>query len=173
MNHNIYYYAGVICGLLVGVLIVAVTYALKKKNHTACEFDERQELMRGKAFQYGFIAMLIYLLGYSAFADITGFSWGDNLTSGVIAVLVGVGVFAAACIWKDAYFALQEKAKSFILLDLVLMIVNFINGYNQLTNPEHETNVGYLNMALAFFFLFILVTMGIKSIHEKRHVEME
>ena len=173
MNHNVFYTAGVACGLFVGLMLVAVIYSLKIKKNTGCEFDERQQLMRGKAFKYGFIAMLVYLFTYGILTDMAGFSFGDNLTPSVIAVLVGVGTFATVCIWKDAYFALQEKAKPFILLDFLLMLINFINAYSHLRDSSRKTNAGYLNLATALVLLCILITMGVKTISEKRHVEME
>lgn len=47
---------GVVIGLLVVVIILAVT---KTGDDTKNQFDERQELVRGKGFQYGFFAIMI------------------------------------------------------------------------------------------------------------------
>lgn len=173
MKHSVYYYYGVICGLLAGLLLVAIIFAIQKKQNKACEFDERQELMRGKAFKYGFSAMLIYTLGYSLFADITGFSWEDELTSGLIIVVMGLGVFTATCIWKDAYFALKEKKTGFILLALLLMITNFTNGYDHIKHPKNNDSPVAPYFAISFLCLFILVNLGLKSIYEKKRREME
>lgn len=173
MNRTNFYYAGIASGLLVGILFVAITQAIKKKRHMNGNFDERQELARGKAFTYGFTAMLIYIPCYSLFADITGFSFEDNLTSGLLSILVGLAVVVITCIWKDAYFTLQEKASHFVVLDLLLMFTNFANGYDHLKHPERGTSIAYFNFALAFLFLLILINMGLKAIYEKRREEME
>lgn len=173
MKHNLYYTAGVACGLLFGILAVAVICAVKKKRHTSCEFDERQQLIRGKAFTCGFTAILIYLLAYGILSDISGFSFEDNLTSNIIAVMIGLTVVVIICIWNDAYFALREKAKPFIILDILLMVTNFINAYRHLKHPENSLDPGYQALALALVFLCILVTMGLKTIMDKRHLEME
>lgn len=173
MSHSAFYYAGIAGGLLAGILLVAIVQSVKKRKQENYEFDERQELMRGKAFQYGFIAMLVYILCYSLFADITGFAFEDNLTPGLLTILVGLAVVVITCIWKDAYFTLQEKTSHFVALDLLLMVCNLLNGYDHLKHPERGTSIMYLNFAMAFLFLLILINIGLKTIFEKRHQENE
>ena len=62
MNH---YHRGILLGisvgLLAGLLLVALLF---KKKILDCHFDERQELARGKAFQYGFFSLLISTYAY-------------------------------------------------------------------------------------------------------------
>ena len=51
------YLWGVAVGVIVGVIIVALIFTYNKKKTGSVvggDFDERQQLLRGKAFQAGF-----------------------------------------------------------------------------------------------------------------------
>ena len=56
------YQWGILVGILVGIVIVAAIFWFNKKTTGTInggDFDERQQLLRGKAFQKGFLMMLI------------------------------------------------------------------------------------------------------------------
>ena len=101
---------GILCGAVVGLLIVVILLRLMKTDGSSkCKFDERQELVRGKGFQYGFFAIMIsnaVLLFMKAF-EISLFS--DLQVAMVLSIVIGISVFACYCIWNDGYFALNEK----------------------------------------------------------------
>ena len=47
-----YYGMGVVCGILVGLLLMVVILKLTKTDGSLkCKYDERQQLVRGKGFQ--------------------------------------------------------------------------------------------------------------------------
>lgn len=93
---------GLAIGLLVVVILVAVT---KNGNETKNQFDERQELVRGKGFKYGFFTMMIANVALLSLYVLI-ISWFSNMEVAMIAsIVVGVSVFASYCIWNDGYFA--------------------------------------------------------------------
>ena len=55
------YQWGIAVGVIVGILIVAAIFTYNKKKTGTInggDFDERQQLLRGKAFQKGFFTMM-------------------------------------------------------------------------------------------------------------------
>lgn len=171
MGSNGFFYLGILCGLIVGVVVIVIRR--RKSGRVMCEFDERQELARGKAFQYGFYALLLYLLFYGLVEDMTGVYWGKGMTGVALGICIGVGVFAAVSIWNDAYFSLWERPKRFIVLFSVVMVSNLYLGISHLQEPEQSPNYGYINLFLGITFLEILLVMGAKALKNRRESEEE
>ena len=118
------YHAGLMLGILIGVFAGALLLALLcKKKVLNMEFDERQERARGKAFQYGFLTLLVclYLYGISEMA--LG-RWCDALAGVTLCIAAGMGVFAVTCIVKDAYLSLREKPRQIMTMFALLSVLN-------------------------------------------------
>lgn len=149
---------GIVIGLLVVVIILAVT---KTGDDTKNQFDERQELVRGKGFQYGFFAIMIsnaVLLFMKAF-EIPLFS--DLQVAMVLSIVIGISVFACYCIWNDGYFALNEKRTGLLIsfgccgLLNVLISIKHIKDGAIIENGAFTFRSANLFCALLFFVIFI------------------
>lgn len=118
------YHAGLLFGLLTGILIgVAVLVLLFKKKVLSMEFDERQERARGKAFQYGFFTLMICLYVYGVSEMALG-RWCDALAGVTLCIAIGVGVFAVTCILRDAYLSLKEKPRQVMTMFALIAFFN-------------------------------------------------
>ncbi|MBQ2804208.1 MAG: hypothetical protein IJF07_09960 [Lachnospiraceae bacterium] len=151
------YKLGILGGVIIGLIIVVVLNMVSKTdNSIVCKYDERQELVRGKGFKYGYFSIMISnvmwillsLLEVSLFCNIE--------TAMFISIIVGVGVFACYCIWNDGYFALNENRKG---LMIVFAIVGGINLYIGLMNVIQGSVLenGSLTMKSANLFCGILL----------------
>ena len=121
------YHAGVTLGIFVGIAAGLFVLALLfKKKVLDMHFDERQELARGKAFQYGFFTLIITAYAYGASDMIFG-RWCDALVGVTICLAVSMCVFAVTCILKDAYLSLREKPRT-VMTMLTFRAVNPIIG---------------------------------------------
>ena len=121
MDH---YHMGILLGISVGILAGIFFVALLfKKKVLDCHFDERQELARGKAFQYGFFTLLISSYAY-AVSDMALGRWCDVLTGVTLCLAVSLCVFAVTCILKDAYLSLREKPRVVMTLFALMSLVN-------------------------------------------------
>ena len=114
------YLWGVAVGVIVGVIIVALIFTYNKKKTGSAvggDFDERQQLLRGKAFQAGFFTMLILSFLYWVLVRLVLQRplMQDGL-SVLICALVGVGVFGIDCVFHDAFYTVQNKPKNYIIL---------------------------------------------------------
>ena len=118
------YHAGIAVGLAAGIVagLIFVAFLFKKKV-LDCHFDERQELARGKAFQYGFFTLLISDYVY-ALSDMILGRWCDVLTGITICLAVSLCVFATTCILKDAYLSLREKPRVVMTMFALLTLIN-------------------------------------------------
>ncbi len=121
MDH---YHAGIMVGLAAGIVagLIFVAFLFRKKV-LDCHFDERQELARGKAFQYGFFTLLISTYAYGT-SDVVFGRWCDALAGVTICLAVSLCVFAVTCILKDAYLSLREKPRVVMTMFALLTLIN-------------------------------------------------
>ena len=121
MDH---YHAGIMVGLAAGIVagLIFVAFLFRKKV-LDCHFDERQELARGKAFQYGFFTLLISTYVYGT-SDVVFGRWCDALAGVTICLAISLCVFAVTCILKDAYLSLREKPRVVMTMFALLTLIN-------------------------------------------------
>lgn len=136
MEHQSSVIVGMAAGFVVALLLVAL---LLKKKVLDITFDERQERARGKAFQCGFITLVVCQLLYGLTDTLFG-RWCDALTGAVLCVAVALGVFAAVCIQRDAYLSLKERPKSILSTIAILMLANLFFGGMQATEGKLVEN---------------------------------
>ena len=112
--------AGLMMGLAVGLLVVALLF---RKKVLDCTFDERQEQARGVAFKYGFFTLMGSIFLYGA-SELAVGRWCDALAGGCLCLAAGILVFAVTCILKDAYLSLLERPRRIITLFALLSLSN-------------------------------------------------
>lgn len=154
--------AGVVCGILI---VTTKNYSLKR------EYDERQELVRGKGFKYGFFTMLItnFILSYLNLYLSKPIM--DMSFAMILSMSLGVLVCVHYCIWKEGYFSLNEKPKTFIALMSVCAVVQYIcfAGYLK-TGIIINGAITFrgVNLLLGIMVTFLLIDLLVKSICQKR-----
>ena len=102
------YNIGMLVGIAVALGIFAVIAAINRKRGKPGEFDERQELIRGKAYQHAFFAVMIFSALYGlAVVTVERPLMADGV-SALIAMFVGIAVFAveSMAVSKMSMFAL-------------------------------------------------------------------
>ena len=150
------YKIGLIFGVVVGIFVVVILLAVSKKgNETKCQFDERQELVRGRGFKYGFFTMMIGN-AVMLFLNILEIPLFSQLEVAMTAsILAGVGVFAGYCIWNDGYFALNENRRFLMIMFALIGVMNLIIGIGNLVAGEAIQD-GVLSFRSVNFFCAVL-----------------
>lgn len=152
---------------IVLVVLIAIVYAVRKKTCIMRgKFDERQKVIQGTGYKYGFFAMMISSSIYAL-----NLGWYDlpiHPTVGIMAcVFLGVGVFAGYCIWKDAYFGIQGNNKRMIVIMVVVVIINALSVASQIMENEiiQDGIIGIyaLNALCMLVFLALLIVIAAKS----------
>ena len=170
MSSSSFYLWGIAVGVLIGVIIVALVFAYNKKKTGSVvggDFDERQQLMRGKAFQAGFFTMLFFSFLYWVLVTLVlQRPLMEDGLSALICGLVGVGVFGIDCVFHDAFFTVQNKPKNYIILFTATTISQIPAAINNLQAGRVIQN-GVLTFSVvpivcAVLFLGILAAIIIK-----------
>lgn len=123
---SIAYIAGLVVGILVGVLVLWLI-GRKWKSRGPAQFDERQQIARGKAYCTGFFTILIYCLLYAAVSAF-GVVWCKDAVGMFIGCLVGITAFVISAIRHDAYFGINEDVKTVMRLGAMIIFFCFAGG---------------------------------------------
>jgi 4-amino-4-deoxy-L-arabinose transferase-like glycosyltransferase len=153
---------GVLTGIVVGLLIVVL---LLKKRVVCKEFDERQELARGKAFQYAFFTLLGCVLVLGCVDQL------DAMARGMLSICIAITVFAITAIRKDAYLSLYENPRTVMILFAVLAAFNLLLGIRSALDGKLVEN-GVLtfrvtNLLLAVMLVVIMVAYGLRCLSRR------
>ena len=165
-------------GFAVGILLVAAAFLLVRKmtkSEETCKYDERQELLRGKGYKYGFFCLMIYdFLAGALYID--GYpKWCDELVLNIFGISIALLVFVSYCIWKDAYLALSEKPRQVCAFLLIAIIVNGAVGIGNFVSGEATTggslNFRAVNFILAVVLLIVMIELLVKIWLSKKEME--
>ena len=185
MDHSIYFVAG----MVLGVIFVAVVFALLGKIHrrkgatplvvTDAEFDERQNLIRYKAYKEAFKVLCFYLVIIGFIKKLTGWAIGDFLTLSFIGIVLAITVFAIICICKDAYLSLRERPKNTMIFLLAVAVVNFIMGmiifskFGKASATSFYLDWYYINFICGLMLLIITAVYAVKLFWAKKAGDRE
>ena len=161
---------GILCGIAVGFLVsVLLLKWTKKDNSSKCKFDERQELVRGRGFKYGFISLIIGNFLYAVIDLVFEKKVIDTLAGMTICVIIAVLVHASYCIWNEGYFAMNENPQKVLVMFSGIAVLNFVIF---LINALHRNIIidGVVTFGIANFFcgIMCLVIFAVLFIKWKR-----
>ena len=129
---NQFVFLGICCGVIIGLVVVALLF---KKKVLDVTFDERQERIRGMAYKYAFFTLMIAVWIYGAL-DLALGRWCDTLAGISLCVGASITVFAVICIVKDAYLGLKERPRAVMTLFVLLTVFNLGIGGMYLASGE-------------------------------------
>lgn len=157
------------------LMIIAMVLLVSRKSTSAknIDFDERQLMVRGKAYKYGFFTAL---LGLAALIFCNSVFQFDMMLLGAGACLfTGLTVFAVYCIWNDAFLSFRQKPSSYLFSGGIVIICNGAGIVKRLAEGtglyEMLSDVFCLNMLCAAAFVVIEATIVIKLIATRRENE--
>lgn len=163
---------GILIVFIIGFLLLKLT---KKDGKIKCNFDERQELARGKGFKYGFFTVIIcdVLMGMlNMFAEQNFF---HPFVSHFLGIYAGIAVFAVYCIWNDAYISLNENRKALMGVFGVMGALNFVVWYFSEFYRKGLSTVGEIiasdnlvNLLAGILFVIVFATSMLKAFLDKR-----
>lgn len=197
---NIEYILGVIVGILFAILLIAVIGWFAKKvggkldlsfRNNKKNFDERQQLIRGKAYKYGFFTLILFLIIKFALEKVLDTMLFSSFAGNWIGICLSIAVFAIVCVWNDAYISLNENMKGVIILFIGVALLNigssFLNLYNGhvsfletmqvVKNGEifdySVISVECVNLTCGILFLVICIAIALKSIVDRKEEDFE
>ena len=160
---------GVMCGIVLGILLMKV---INKNRKIKTEYDERQEIVRGKGYMLGFYTLVAYV-GIMSVLGFGGISMpmegGIPEFTGIVAAIAVMSVYD---IWKDAFWGLNNNRSRYMIIIGVLAVINFIpvikacmDGY-MLENGILQQP--FVNLLAAVLLALIAITIGIRNAVDAR-----
>ena len=195
---NVEYYLGVIVGAVSGLAFVAIlVWIISKfggkvsmfKSKRCQDYDERQILVRSKAFKYAFFTLIIYSLIVQLIDEISGIALFSSLGGSWIGRCLSIALFVVYCVWNDAYISMRDNKKGILMLfgaiavlNIVISIIGVIHNDVEyidkiqiikdgvLTN-QYVISFQSMNLVCGLLFMVICIAIVIKSFVEKKEEE--
>ena len=164
-------------GFVVGILIVAVVGVVvarlaRKKGVGKGEYDERQQIARGRAFTWAYATLLVYLALWMVLRSLEVPFFMESL-SVAIGALISIAVFVGYSIFHDAYFKASESPRFWIVIICLVGLLNTGLGLRRLLTGATLRERLYDNMNL-FVGLLLVATLAfivIKRAMDRRCAE--
>lgn len=169
------YVIGVSAGAMAGILLViAILKFSKKDGSLKCRYDERQELVRGRGFKYGFFTMVIYEafnMWYGSFLE--RMIMREVITA--FGIFLGIVVYAGYAIWNDGYFSLNENHQRVIVSFVAIAVGNILLGLARIPGEDFFVDgaIGYpaVNLMMGVMALCLLGILLVKKVCKKEPAE--
>ncbi len=166
------YKIGVAVGVFIGIILVCIFIRYVRNDGSAkANYDERQELVRGRGYKLGFFSLLISK-GAIIFAREMGYELPleTNMESFIV-ICIGIAVFVTYAIWNEGYFAINENPKKLLTIFLIAIGINVIatlNSFNSdLIIKEGKLTFSAANLVCIILFVVIFLVLLIKTIVDK------
>lgn len=160
---------GVYAGVIIGIICVVFLLALTKNGDSAkCKFDERQELVRGRGFKYGFFTLLIcnFIVFLLEMSDVPVYAETEVIV--VINCLIGISIYVIYCIWNEGYFALNENRKrlmvAFAVIGVANLLVSAVNIAEGTMIENGKLTFRSLNLCCGLLLIVVFVTLLLKKV---------
>ena len=169
---------GLVCvmGAVIGIIFFVIIFAIAQKDDSMKQnYDERQEVLRGRGAKYGLYTM--FFLNLALFlVESAGVSLPVSPGMALlISVIVGGIVFAVYCVWKEAYFALNQKAGVYIVVFLVMAVYNLVVGIAAFLDGaavrNNQLTLRSLNLFAGIMMLVICGALILKKVCKDREEE--
>ena len=169
MNMTNWRMTGIASGIIIGLLICIVLFKFfNKDGKMTTKYDEMQEIIRGKAYKYGFWTFCI-CEGICAVLStsenplpINGFSLH------FLTIIIGVMVQVTYSIWNGAYIGLNTNTGRFAAVSIVISLVNFAAAFAAISRGEMYQNGqlqdSFMNLLCAVMFIIIGIELLIKRV---------
>ncbi len=165
---------GIVVGVIIGMLVVLVCWFQKRVSGKPENYDERQQIIRGRGYSYGFATLVAELMIYglcitedtvSKIIDPAVVMMGMIFVSGIVVVAYNV--------MHDAYFGFRKAGArmTYIWLALALsqlaIVASIISEGNYLENGRIGLGIGLASETSAFFLICFLI-VSLKRILDRR-----
>ncbi|MDD6490044.1 MAG: hypothetical protein PUG48_09590 [Clostridia bacterium] len=140
-------------------------------------FDERQQIERGKAFQWAFLTSFILLVLFYMIEDLFEICKFSTYFMLITTFWISFSVFGTKVILNDAFYGIKEKTSRMIfiifgiagLFMLVVDIIEILNGESLVTGNQLNDIVAIMIESVAMIEMFIV--SEVKRIKDKKLAE--
>lgn len=169
MEYRLGFILGGLLTVVIGGVLLALILKYTKTDHSVkCKYDERQQLVRGIGFKYGFFTIVLFNAAAAFFIAVEKKQHIDHTALLLAGIILGVYIYAVYCIWNEGYFSLNENPKRVVVVFALIAILNFCVGYRSylhgLLIENGMLTVECLNIFCGITILMLLPVMAVKHI---------
>lgn len=162
----------VVSGLLLGSGVLIGMKKSKTDGRLFAKYDERQQLVRGKGWKYGFFTMVGADAIYAVVVDILGFVPCHSVVSATASIILGVMVYCVYCIMHDGYYGLNENRRTcnmiFLFIGLANLVISIMGIIHGEVIVDGQISLKATNLLCAILMFVILGASIIKEAIEKK-----
>jgi len=170
---NIYSSFGVVIGLIVGLIIAVICFKYANTNHKAkTEYDERQKVIRGQAYMYGFYTVLVFecLMLVISIGRLP--LPVDEYILHFMGIILGCTVLAVYSIWHDVYWGLNNNRRRYSIVFIICAAINAIPVIASLRTGtlivNSKPSSAFINLLVLIMLLILAIELLIKQIADKK-----
>lgn len=128
---------GILIGFIVGLLLSVVIFIICNKNHKSkTEYDERQKIIRGNAYKYGFFTAMVYF-GMQVLFDAIELELPlEYSVSAFLGLVISALVTVIYSILKDAYWGENNNQKRYFIFFAVITAINLLVAIMNIVDGE-------------------------------------
>lgn len=167
---------GVSVGIMIGLIICLVLFRyMNRDSRVKTQYDEMQEITRGRAYKYAFWAMVICeaVLGILALGEVR--IPMEPMVIHFSVLLIGIIVQCSYCIFKDAYIGINTNSRRFIIVMIVAGLINLLSCAGAIRSHEMVIDgmisTPAINLLCGLMCLMVCVEIWIKNLMDKRESE--
>lgn len=169
MENLIIYSFGIIAGLLICYVVLK---KINKNGKVRTDYDERQKVVRGKAYTWGFYGIVIANAILMLLSSVDGVIKMLGFSAFFIPIFVGIVVQISYSIFKDGYVGQNTNMTKYIIFMTLVSIINIGFGiYEIVDNTMMVDGVlqnGFLNLLCGALFIIMAIELIIKKVIDKR-----
>ena len=162
------YASGLAVGIVTALIIFAIIWKFKKTKMKG-QFDERQELVRGRGYKYASFTMLgllcvdLLIESYNAF-DVLPV---PRTLALFFIILTGVMVYALYCIKNDSYFGVGTDVRTYRAVMWIVIVCNAISAFAGLKDGALEDGKlafgPWASLLFCIAFASIMISLSVKQ----------
>lgn len=160
---------GATCGI---VFYLIISVLCNKDRKLKVKYDERQQLVRGKCFEYGFFSMIICLVALMIIKAGDIYVPVHDAVLVFFVVMVGVIVNVTYAIMHDAYFGLNTRFNSYLVVLAVAMVINVVSTIIYAVSEglviDGVLGCGGVVILSGVFFLWVFIVLIIKKFSDAK-----
>lgn len=171
--HNTARMIGIAVGIMIGLIICLILFrVMNKDGKIKTQYDEMQQITRGKGYKYAFYAILI------CEAILIPLSVGnvrlplDNACLHFLIIFIGVIIHITYFIFKDAYVGLNTNMKRFMIIMVVASVINFTSAFAAFKDGEMmidgQFQSPFINLLCGLLFVILAIELLIKKTIDNR-----
>lgn len=165
---NIFATAGAATGLVIGIIIAVIIFKFTNTNHRIkTEYDERQQVLRGRGYMYSFYTMVVYecVMLVLSIGRIT--LPAEDYVLHYLGIILGCGVLGVYSVWNDVYWGLNNNRRRYVIIIIVLAVINLLPVIGSFRAGEFlkdgKLSYGFVNLSCLIFLAIFPLTYLIKK----------